>query len=60
MICLIFPSVSQHLPANCKRVQNQVLLNMKTMKVVKVDKAVTTLKDRIGHPLQRHLRVIAT
>ena len=34
--------------ANCKRVQTQVPLNMKTDKVEKV---ITTLKDRIGHPL---------
>ena len=55
MICLIFPSASQsalHLQANCNRVQNKVLLNMKKKKVEKV---ITTLKGRIGHPLKRHL-----
>ena len=59
MICLIFPSVSQlELTGNCKRVRNlKVLLNMKTKKVGKV---TIILKDRIGHPLKRHLTEVST
>ena len=57
MICLIFPSTSQHLQANCERVKNIVLLNTKTKKVEKV---ITTLKDRIDHPIKRHLTEIPT
>ena len=46
--------LSQHLQANCNRVQNKVLLNI-FLKTKKVEKVITTLKGRIGHPLKRHL-----
>ena len=35
----------------CKRFQNEVYLNIKTKKVEKV---MTTLKGRIGHPLKSY------
>ena len=30
------------------------------MKTKKIEKVITTLKDRIGHPLKRHLTEILT
>ena len=59
-ICLIFLSASP-LAFTCigqlQAHNNYVLLNMKTKKVEEV---TTTLKDRIGHLLKRHLTKIRT
>ena len=40
--------------------QARVKLSAFSMKTKKVEKVITTLKDRTDHPLKRHLTEIAT